>query len=128
MSFLVKIGIAVFLLCMTLAAPAQDAEKREKGRFTGSLESNTILYVSDHAIHADGESQAFGSNNYLKGDYTRGRFSAGFQMEYYPDRFRLPLLGERAAEVFVRHRDCSGNKVSEAVSEIGVDPAYHYLV
>lgn len=89
MSFLVKIGIAVFLLCMTLAAPAQDAGKRERGRFTGSLESNTILYVSDHAIHTDGESQTFGSNNYLKGDYTRGRFSAGLQMEYYP----IPLKG-----------------------------------
>ena len=50
-----------------------------RGRLSGGLESNSILYRDGSA----------GSNNYLKLDYSLGRFSAGIQAEYYPE----PLLG-----------------------------------
>ena len=50
-----------------------------RGRLSGGIESNSILYKGGSA----------GSNNYLKLDYTLGKFSAGIQAEYYPE----PLLG-----------------------------------
>ena len=62
------------LLPVSFGAPAQD-----RGNLTGGLESNSIWY-SDGALR---------SNNYLKLDYIKGRFSAGLQAEYYPE----PLLG-----------------------------------
>ena len=52
---------------------------QEGGSVTGGLESDSVWSV-------DGR---FLSNNYLKMDYVLGRFSAGFQAEYYPD----PLPG-----------------------------------
>ena len=55
------------------------ASAQDWGHVSGGVESNSILY-------SDG---AFRSNNYLKLDYVKGRFSAGIQAEYYP----TPLLG-----------------------------------
>ena len=68
-------AIASLLLALApVTAPAQGW-----GNVTGGLESNSVL-------SADGK---FRSNNYLKLDYVKGRFSAGIQAEYYPE----PLLG-----------------------------------
>ena len=55
------------------------AQEKKWGSLTGGIESNSVLYT-------DG---AFRSNNYLKLDFVKGRFSAGVQAEYYPS----PLLG-----------------------------------
>ena len=55
------------------------AQEMDWGSLSGGLESQSIWY-------RDGK---FRSNNYLKLDYVRGRFSAGVQAEYYPE----PLLG-----------------------------------
>ena len=55
------------------------AQKTDWGSVSGGLESQSIWYL-------DGK---FRSNNYLKLDYVKGRFSAGVQAEYYPE----PLLG-----------------------------------
>ena len=49
------------------------------GHLSGGLESDFVLY-------RDG---SYGSNNYLKLDYVLGRFSAGTQLEWYPN----PMLG-----------------------------------
>lgn len=49
------------------------------GTLSGGIESNFALYT-------DG---SYGSNNYLKMDYVKGKFSAGLQIEYYP----TPMLG-----------------------------------
>lgn len=60
------------------------AAARSQGVLNGSLESNTIF---------DDESSSpwygFHSNNYLKLDYSNGRFGAGLQGEWYPS----PLPG-----------------------------------
>lgn len=66
----------VILALLPLGARAQEAAW---GSLSGGVESNSVLY-SD---------KSFRSNNYLKLDYTKGRFSAGLQAEYYPS----PLLG-----------------------------------
>lgn len=78
-----RIGvIVVFLIGACISVQAQ-------GILKGSLESNTILYVDDDEINSKPPKNPIGSNNYLKLDYTLGKFSAGLQMEYYPH----PLQG-----------------------------------
>ena len=72
MRCLSAIGL-LFLALMPLRLSAQG------GRVAGGLESDSVWSVDGH----------FYSNNYLKLDYARGRFSAGIQAEYYPD----PLPG-----------------------------------
>lgn len=65
-------AISVLLLLFSFTGRAQ-------GVLSGGIESQTALYRGG----------SFGSNNYLKLDYLNGRFSAGMQVEYYPE----PLLG-----------------------------------
>ena len=62
--------------------------KRNWGRFSGSFETNTIFYQDDSKTGAVAPPHHYGSNNYLKLDYQLDRFSAGLQIEYYPQ----PLL------------------------------------
>ena len=55
------------------------------GQLSGSLESNSIIYVDDNDLPNSITDARFGSNNYLKIDYTNKKFSAGFQLEgYFP--------------------------------------------
>ena len=55
------------------------------GQLSGSLESNRIIYVDDKDLPNSVTDTHFGSNNYLKIDYTNQKFSAGFQLEgYFP--------------------------------------------
>ena len=79
----VRLGVvAVFLMSACISVQAQ-------GILKGSLESNSIIYVDDKEINSKSPVNPVGSNNYLKLDYTLGKFSAGLQMEYYPH----PLQG-----------------------------------
>lgn len=67
---------------------AQDDERdKPKGNLSGSFETNTIYYIVDKGLSSSPPEGRFGSNNYLKLDYTKGRFSAGVQLEGY-----LPAL------------------------------------
>lgn len=66
--------------------------KRDLGHLSGSFETNTIYYVDDKKTGAKAPKNHYGSNNFLKVDYQRGRFSAGIQLEYYPH----PLVGTPA--------------------------------
>lgn len=79
----------LFLLLLT-GVCMPEASAQDKGRLTGGLESNSIYYVKDSKLK-DGSSvypdDHFGSNNYLKLDYTKGKFAAGIQLEGY-----LPAL------------------------------------
>lgn len=76
-----QIAILTFLV-LPLAGAAQDW-----GRVTGSLESNSIYYLDDAVVGKPASS--WGSNNYLKLDWSKGSFGAGLQAEYYPE----PLAG-----------------------------------
>ncbi len=60
------------------------APRRDWGHLSGSFETNTIYYRDDDATGAKAPKDNYGSNNYLKIDYQRGRFSAGIQAEWYP--------------------------------------------
>lgn len=75
----------IFLfLCINSTVFAQ-----KKGTLTGSFESNNQIYKDDSKIGAKAPKDKFGSNNYLKLDYTYGNFKAGIQYEAYLP----PLLG-----------------------------------
>lgn len=66
------------LLLFLLLLPVSLGIRAQESVFSGSIESNSLL-----------EGGTFHSNNYLKLDFSRGRFSAGIQAEFYP----LPLPG-----------------------------------
>ena len=74
-----KVGIVflLVLLCLPASMRAQGW-----GRVTGSLESNSIWYLDDDVIGTP--ANPWGSNNYLKLDWTKGTLMAGLQAEYYP--------------------------------------------
>ncbi len=58
--------------------------KRDWGSLSGSFETNSIYYVKDSEVpNQKMPKHDVGSNNYLKADYVRGRFSAGVQAEGY---------------------------------------------
>lgn len=83
-----KLILSVAMMSAVLAgsqAYAQEQEHKdsEKGYVTGSFESNSNYYVKDSKTGAEYPDDHFGSNNYLKLDYYRGKFSAGIQAEGY---------------------------------------------
>lgn len=90
MNFIKLLPLAAF----TLVAGAAFAQSEEtngsdsKGFLTGSFETNSTYYVKDGAVpNYNVPNDRFGSNNYLKVDYVREKFTAGVQLESY-----LPVL------------------------------------
>ena len=65
----------------TLSAQISLGEKG--GVISGSIESNNIVYFNDKALSTPAPEGNFGSNDYIKVDYTIDRFSAGIQVETY---------------------------------------------
>lgn len=91
----------LFLVILT-AVSAVMLSAQEKGYLTGSFETNNHFYVADEGNGLKGfepDDDPFASNNYLKLDYYKGKFSAGLQLEGYApaiigypselDRFKL---------------------------------------
>ena len=80
--------ILTLAVALTMTATAAWAQiKLGDGQLSGSFETNTIAYINDNGIDTPAPDDHFGSNNYLKAEYTYGRFSAGLQAEGY-----LPAL------------------------------------
>ena len=82
-----KLFVLALLALSTATLAAKEKEEGNKGRLSGSFETNSIFYHEDSKTAAIVPEDNFGSNNYLKLDYYRGKFSAGVQMEGY-----LPVL------------------------------------
>ena len=74
-----KIRLLIIILCFTSNIFAQN----KNGHFGGSFETYTQFYHKDDKIGAVLPPDRIGSNNYLKLDYTYGKFSAGVQFEAY---------------------------------------------
>lgn len=68
----------------------------DPGKFSASLESNSIAYVRDNGLGVTGPEDKFGSNNYLKMDYTKGHLSAGLQVEGYMPALYGFEIGQQA--------------------------------
>ncbi len=79
-----KALLPLLLLLAAVSAKAQVAVGG--GQLSASFETNTIYYIQDNSF-SETPDDKFGSNNYLKLDYTYGKFSAGVQVEAY-----LPAL------------------------------------
>ena len=76
--------IGALLMLVSSVAYAQDVqEKDKKGYLTGSFETNTIYYRDDSKVKSEAPEDHFGSNNYLKLDYYKGKFAVGVQLEAY---------------------------------------------
>ena len=75
-----RILVVAGLLVPCLYAGAQI--RVGEGQVSASLESNSVYYVEDKVLGESPEDK-FGTNDYLKVDYTLGRFSAGIQLEGY---------------------------------------------
>ena len=82
-----KLFVLALLALSTATLAAKEKEEGNKGRLSGSFETNSIFYHEDSKTAAIVPEDNFGSNNHLKLDYYRGKFSAGVQMEGY-----LPVL------------------------------------
>lgn len=80
------------LLCVGVA----DAQIRlGDGQLSGSVESNSIVYVNDKGLSSLAPEDHFGSNNYVKVDYTYKRLSAGIQAEAYLPALQGYEIGEQ---------------------------------
>ena len=97
-----KKTILYLLLCLFAVPSAfagEDAEKKDWGYVTGSLESNNHFYKEDAANNFYPSMQPqlkdgnrFASNDYLKLDYYKGNLSAGMQLEgYLPSLVGYPI-------------------------------------
>lgn len=81
-----------FLLALGLVAPTilYAQVPIGSGTFSGGIESTSQWYMPDDKIGFDRPNDPFRSNNYIRMDYTQGKFSAGLQYEAY---LPAPLLG-----------------------------------
>lgn len=70
-------------ITMLISTHTFGQENKDQGTFSGGLESTSQWYQSDKDLGFDKPSDAFRSNNYLRLDYTKGKFSAGLQYEAY---------------------------------------------
>ena len=90
-----KIFIAAIACISINTAHSQQLDQIIKGHLNGSFESYSQYYMNDATIGAFAPQDKVGSNNFLKLDYTSGKFMAGIQYESY-----LPsILGYTAIPV-----------------------------
>ena len=78
--------IALLIVALAAIGSASAQVQFGEGQVSGSLETNTIYYMDDSTI-GDTPEDRFGSNNYMKVDYSNGRFTAGVQVNAF-----LPVL------------------------------------
>ena len=110
--FLLTFSIVVASMFAAEEAVAQI--KAGEGQVSISLESNNILYFNDKNLiefnSKNEREKPFGSIDYLKVDYSKGRFSAGVQIDgYLPSlsgyditeyqKSQLPGFGDKATPV-----------------------------
>lgn len=113
------------VLCafMVLGAGVANAQEDTKGRISGSYETNTMYYMPDDKVYNDmGNAfpkDRFGSNNYLKLDYTRGRFSAGIQGELYAPVIQgyKPAEGYQGARISNKYVSWTDDSFSVTVGD-----------
>ena len=89
---------AALVLSATVFAEEKERKVRDWGHVGGSFETNTNVYMKDAKTNATVPDGRFGSNNYLKVDYTNRRFTAGVQLEaYVPVAVGYPNILKSAA-------------------------------
>ena len=119
--------ILFLLLLAGTAMPNLCAQ--DKGHLTGGLESNSIYYVKDSKLGDESSvypDDHFGSNNYLKLDYIRGKFTAGVQLEgFFPalQGYDIGNYGDKKAFLGVKYvswqDDNFGFRVGDIFEQFG---------
>ena len=111
-----KLILIISGLAVSMVLCAQSAESRSWGYVTGSLESNSNVYVEDRtngfspSAYPQLKDGIFATNDYLKVDYYNGRLSAGLQMEgYMPTVVGYPVAENNLSlsNLYVSWRDKS---------------------
>ena len=106
-------NLAALLLTLFVSAAAVAQESGQQGYLSASLESNNNYYTRDKKTNADPTSdEHFGTNNYLKVDYYRGKFAVGVQLEaYYPRLLDYPsvLDGAKLTNYYITWQDANFN-------------------
>ena len=83
-----KKTVLIIFSCLYVSVSGY-AQSKDWGYVSASLESL-------HHIYADDNPDIYATNNYLKADYYKGRFSAGLQLEgYFPATVGYPLPANR---------------------------------
>ena len=82
-----RLFFSAVAICSVAFASAQISLGEKGGVISGSIESNNIVYFNDKALSTPAPDTHFGSNDYIKVDYSVDRFSAGIQVETF-----LPAL------------------------------------
>ncbi|MEG2365571.1 MAG: DUF6029 family protein [Alistipes sp.] len=108
----ISLLLAGALCCTSLAANAQTDEsennENQKGWLSASFETNSIIYRPDEKTKATYPKDHVGANNYLKLDYTKGRFTTGLQLEsYLPvlQGYPTELTGTKLTNLYVQWAD-----------------------
>ena len=100
----ISILVSILFSCVITLA-------QEKGYVSASLESTNHFYVEDKANDFIASKEGiYASNNYLKVDYYKGRFSAGTQLEgYFPHLVGYPdnLYKMALSNLYANWRDNS---------------------
>ena len=109
--------LSLFAVSAAAGNDGSDKGKKDWGYLTGSLESTNHFYVEDAAnsFYPSMQPQLkdgniFASNDYLKLDYYKGRFSAGMQLEgYFPTLVGFPIAESTMSlsNLYVSWRDKS---------------------
>lgn len=103
-----KNPLLLTLALAALVAGTAAAQEPQKGYLAGSFETNTIYYRDDAKTNATAPDDHFGSNNFLKLDYYRGKLAVGVQMEaYLPvlQSFPTELTGTKLTNYYVTWQD-----------------------
>ncbi len=77
-----QIFVILFLFCLLHKLHSQ-SNNLKKGQINGSYENYSQYYLTDAKISAIPPQDKFGSNNFLKLDYTYDKFTFGIQYESY---------------------------------------------
>ncbi len=84
--------ILITIAAAMTAALATAQVRTGDGQISASFETNTIYYADDKGLPGSTPDDHFGSNNYLKVDYTYKKLSAGIQLEgYFPALYGYEL-------------------------------------
>ncbi len=119
----------IIFLLLYAGATVPNLYAQDKGHLTGGLESNSIFYVKDNKLGMENSvypDDHFGSNNYLKLDYTRGKFSAGIQLEgYFPalQGYDIGIYGDKKTMLGMKYvgwqDDNFGFRVGDIFEQFG---------
>ena len=114
----------LLFLLLSACAATPELSAQSKGHLSGSLESNSIYYVKDNKLGSENSvypEDHFGSNNYLKLDYTQGKFSAGVQLEgYLPalQGYDIGVYGDKKAILGIKYVNWQDDNFSFRAGDI----------